>query len=92
MIKCRDCKYCQTYKESIGTCTLTRSVIDADKEHNCQCYNRDLSEYDICYNCYRKEGKFGTIETYCDINDHYIGYVEFFEYWCRHWAKEKEGE
>ena len=49
----------------------------------------------VCCNCrhlYRKEGKFGTIETYCDINDHYVGYVEFFEHWCRRWAKEKDGE
>ena len=28
-------------------------------------------------------------ETYCEIDDHYIGYVEFFEHWCRRWAKER---
>ena len=45
-----------------------------------------------CRHCYRKKGKFGTIQTFCDIDDHYIGYVEFFEYWCRHWSKERREE
>jgi len=28
------------------------------------------------------------IECRCDIDDHYIGYVECFEYWCKRWAKD----
>lgn len=28
--------------------------------------------------------------TYCDIDGHYIGYVERHREWCRRWSKEKE--
>ena len=28
------------------------------------------------------------IETRCEIDGHYIGYVECFEGWCRRWAKD----
>ena len=45
-----------------------------------------------CRHCYRKNGKYGVMRTFCDIDDHYIGYVEFFEYWCRHWSKERGEE
>lgn len=27
-------------------------------------------------------------ETRCDIDGHYIGYVECFEGWCRRWKKD----
>ena len=27
--------------------------------------------------------------NYCKIDEHYIGYIECFEGWCRHWAKER---
>ena len=30
------------------------------------------------------------IECHCDIDNHYIGYVECMEYWCKHWSKEKD--
>ncbi len=26
----------------------------------------------------------------CDIDGHYIGYIECHEYWCRHWARNKK--
>lgn len=48
----------------------------------------------VCCNCrhdIRVEGRYG-IECYCEIDGHYIGYVECHENWCRHWAREKEGE
>ena len=32
------------------------------------------------------------IECYCDRDGHYIGYLECFEGWCRHWCKEREPE
>ena len=28
----------------------------------------------------------------CDIDGHYIGYIECFEHWCRRWAKDKSWE
>ena len=43
-----------------------------------------------CKHCERvKEmvGKHETINTYCDLDNHYIGYVECFDGWCRRWAK-----
>ena len=30
------------------------------------------------------------INCYCDIDNHYIGYAECMEGWCRHWSKKKE--
>ena len=52
----------------------------------------------VCCNCrhckrkrcaFRIEGAFIT-QTYCDVDNRYIGYVECMEGWCRHWAKERE--
>ena len=72
-MKCRDCHYCQMYKESIGTCTLTRIVLNADKDHDdCQCFNRDLSGYAICYNCkyYIGGGDWGMFCSHKDMYHH----------------------
>jgi hypothetical protein len=93
------------YKESIGTCTLTRNVTDADKEHDCKCYNRDLSEYDICYNCkyYRGGGDWGLFCSHKDMYHHlgkfsddpcekYEKKPEVMASCCERWAKEKEEE
>ena len=49
----------------------------------------------VCCNCrhnirYHDEG--GMCYCECDIEHHYIGYVECMEGWCRHWAKEKSQE
>ncbi len=44
----------------------------------------------VCCNC-RHDIRYnvaGTIQTVCDIDNHYIGYVQCFEGWCRHWARE----
>lgn len=30
----------------------------------------------------------GYCKCECDIDGHRIGYVECFEHWCRHWAKD----
>lgn len=40
-----------------------------------------------CRHCLRIPKK-TYIETRCEIDDHYIGYVECFEHWCRRWAKD----
>lgn len=89
MIKCRDCKYCQMYKESIGTCTLTRSVVDADKGHSCTCYNRDLSKYAICYNCkyYIGGGDWG---LFCSHKDMYHHLGKFCDDPCEKYEKKPE--
>lgn len=41
-----------------------------------------------CRRCLRVEEK-GHINTYCEVDGHWIGHVECFDSWCRHWAKEK---
>jgi len=46
----------------------------------------------VCCNC-RHNIRTGTgedVECYCEVDDHYIGYVACMTYWCRRWAKEKE--
>lgn len=30
------------------------------------------------------------IECHCDIDNHYIGYVECMTGWCKHWSRNKE--
>jgi len=48
-----------------------------------------------CRHCIRKWGKGkqkGICLTYCEIDKHYICYVECMEGWCRHWAKEREND
>lgn len=41
----------------------------------------------IIYRIRHYEDKGGA--CYCDIDNHYIGYIECMEGWCRHWAKER---
>jgi hypothetical protein len=50
-----------------------------------------MSENRKCVNCrhnIRKEKPSGNIECVCEITNTHIGYVECFEHWCRHWAKD----
>ena len=45
-----------------------------------------------CCNCrhdIRTKEDSGYISNHCEIDGHYIGYVECFDGWCRHWAKDK---
>ena len=42
-----------------------------------------------CRRCLRIEEK-GHTNTYCKIDGHYIGYVQCFEGWCRHWASDEK--
>ena len=49
-----------------------------------------------CRHCVRRTERVSTRTTvtlcFCDIDEHYIGYVECMEYWCKHWAKDKAKE
>ncbi len=48
-----------------------------------------------CVNCrhnIRKKDEKGNIYCECEIDGSYISYVQSFEGWCKHWAKEREEE
>ena len=51
-----------------------------------------MSRNRCCCNCRHnircKEKPKSNITCYCDIDDHYIGYIECFEGWCKHWSKD----
>ncbi len=51
MSKCCDCKYYQKWRDEYGSCSLTHHIVHREVDRDCSCFNRDLSEYDICYNC-----------------------------------------
>ena len=42
-----------------------------------------------CCNCRRNIRSGKPIECHCEIDGHYIGYIQCFDGWCRHWAKDK---
>ena len=41
-----------------------------------------------CVNC-RHRTLDSLRRSRCEIDGHYIGYLECFDGWCRHWAKDK---
>lgn len=45
----------------------------------------------VCCNCRHniRTGDPGKIKCHCDIDNHYIDYVECFEGWCNRWSKDK---
>lgn len=45
----------------------------------------------VCCNCRHniRTEENGRIVPRCDLDNHCIGYIDTFEHWCRHWAKEK---
>lgn len=44
-----------------------------------------------CCNCAHniRLGDIANISCHCEIDDHYISYVECFEGWCRRWKSNK---
>lgn len=44
-----------------------------------------------CRHCKRIPQK-DYVECHCEIDDRYLGYTEVMTGWCRHWAKEREGQ
>ena len=92
-MKCRDCIYSHHYVYKLAkgmeccTCSLTNRIVDANAEHNCNCYNRDLSEYDICYNCkYYGGGVDGGL--FCSHEDMYHHLGKFSDEPCE-WYERK---
>lgn len=45
----------------------------------------------VCCSCghnVRTDTKHG-VECNCDIDGHYIGYIECMEHWCRRWKRDR---
>ena len=45
-----------------------------------------------CRHCKRITKEKGFIECRCDIDNFYLTHITVLTHWCRHWAKESEGE
>lgn len=45
----------------------------------------------VCCNCQNniRTGEHANIECHCAIDGHYIGYIDCFNHWCKHWEKDK---
>ena len=74
MSKCKDCQYVwdNTAWNDIACCSLTRVVVRPDIEADCPVFNKDLSEYNICYNCkyYVGGGDWGLFCSHKDTYHH----------------------
>lgn len=83
-MKCKDCKYYE--KGTYGCCTLTCVVVNANEENVCPYYNKDLSSYDICYNCkyYIGGGDWG---LFCSHKDKYHHLGHFSDNPCEMYEK-----
>ena len=94
MSKCKDCKYAQDGGYAIAdmrycTCTLTRRVKNENTESECNYFNRDLSGYDICYNCkyYIGGGDWG---LFCSHSDMYHHLGKFSDEPCGRYERRQE--
>ena len=97
-MKCNDCRYVLSGEYHARgkeprieyVCTLTRVLVSADKDHDCQCHNRDLSEYDICYNCkyYMGGGDWG---LFCSHEDMYHHLGKFNDDACERFERKMRG-
>lgn len=86
---CRKCKYAQIF--NIGDvetccCVLVSVITKPDEENDCSCFNKDLSEYKICYNCefYLGGSDWG---LFCSHKDHYNHLGKFSDRACKHFKR-----
>lgn len=92
-MKCKTCQYCQQSSYEIkgeqvnaACCALSNYVVKADKEHNCSLHNKDLSEYDICYNC-KYYGGGGDWGLFCSHKGMYHHLGKFSDDPCDYYEK-----
>lgn len=47
----------------------------------------------VCCNCRHniRTGEIINIECHCDLDNHYIGYIDCMEHCCKHWSRERAG-
>lgn len=48
----------------------------------------------VCCNCVHniRTGEETDIKCHCDIDGHYIGYVDCMTGWCKHWNRDRKLE
>lgn len=66
---------------------MVRSVV---KIHEPEYFDKTpIEKQRVCCNCRRNKRveEKGHTNCYCEIDGHYIGYVECFECWCKYWAR-----
>ena len=93
---CKDCRYSYTTSfeaknntVTITVCTLTNIIVIPDKENYCECFNRDLSKYDICYNCkYYRGGRDWGLFCAHDKMYHHLG--NFSDYPCDYYERKED--
>lgn len=44
----------------------------------------------VCCSCQRNIRSGEPIKCHCEVDGHYIGYVDCMEHWCKHWARDKK--
>lgn len=85
-MKCAKCRYIQRSIYGYGCCELTRAVVNPEKEHECPYHNKDLSGYDICYNC-RYYGGGGDWGLFCSHPEQYHHLGKFDDEPCRYYVR-----
>ena len=100
MQNCKSCKYGQIgqFRVNAGsgsekvnewvTCELTNLVYTTDYVKECSCYNRDLSGYDLCYNCeyYLGGSDWG---LFCSHKEMYNHIGKFNDSPCKYYIKKR---
>ncbi len=96
MSVCRECDYAErsTWERDgknfdITCCVLTNYVVKANEEGKCSFFNKDLSGYDICYNCnyYRGGSDWG---LFCAHKENYHHLGQFNDKPCEYYEKRKK--
>ena len=65
--------------------------LDTDKDR-CEEFTKKERHCVNCRHNIRKKDENGNIYCECEIDGGYISYIQSFEGWCKHWAKDKESE
>ena len=92
-MKCKDCNHCYLNKNDktkfYGCCMLTHVVVNPEADINCNLFNKDLSEYDICYNCefYGGGSDWG---LFCSKEENYHHLGNFNDAPCEYYVKRKD--
>jgi hypothetical protein len=98
MSRCRECQYSQIDHRQINDktveiacCSITRQMVKPDIDADCKCFNLDLSNYDICYNCkyYVGGGDWG---LFCSHKDKYHHLGKFTDEPCSEYVKVTKSE